>query len=149
MAADRPFYSDKHKKHGMNVQVLADPLGRLIWASPALPGAVHNIRAARTHGIIDALAGEDVPRWADKGYQGAGGTVRVPFRGRWENLSAGQQAVNRFHARSAPWAEQAVATLKHRRLSGSTRCTTSSGASRTSPASSLAVNPTTTPSDSA
>ncbi|CAG6398312.1 hypothetical protein SCOCK_690029 [Actinacidiphila cocklensis] len=39
IAADRPFYSGKHKKHGMNVQVLSDPFGRLLWASPALPGA--------------------------------------------------------------------------------------------------------------
>jgi DDE superfamily endonuclease len=36
---DRPYYSGKHKCHGMNVQVIADPAGRLIWASPALPGA--------------------------------------------------------------------------------------------------------------
>lgn len=28
-AADRPFYSGKHKKHGMNVQILTDPAGRL------------------------------------------------------------------------------------------------------------------------
>lgn len=28
IAADRPFYSGKHKKHGMNVKVLTDPLGR-------------------------------------------------------------------------------------------------------------------------
>ncbi|WP_461088158.1 transposase family protein, partial [Streptomyces deserti] len=49
IAADRPFYSGKHKKHGMNVQVIADPHGRLLWASPALPGAVHDIKAARTH----------------------------------------------------------------------------------------------------
>ncbi len=55
IAADRPFYSGKHKKHGMNVQVLTDPAGRLLWASPALPGAVHDIKAARTHGVIDAL----------------------------------------------------------------------------------------------
>ncbi len=41
IAADRPFYSGKHKKHGMNVQLIADPHGRLLWASPALPGAVH------------------------------------------------------------------------------------------------------------
>ena len=45
IAADQPFYSGKHKKHGMNVQVLADPAGHLLWASPALPGAVHDIRA--------------------------------------------------------------------------------------------------------
>ena len=31
---DRPFYSGKHKCHGLNVQVLADPAGRLIWVSP-------------------------------------------------------------------------------------------------------------------
>ena len=55
IAADCPYYSGKHKKHGMNVQVLTDPFGQLIWASPALPGAVHDIKAARTHGIIDAL----------------------------------------------------------------------------------------------
>jgi DDE superfamily endonuclease/Helix-turn-helix of DDE superfamily endonuclease len=106
IAADRPFYSGKHKKHGMNVQVLADPFGRLLWVSPALPGAVHDIRAARTHGIIDALAVADVPCRADKAYQGAGGTVRVPYRGRWEKLSAGQQAVNRSHARIRPWASR-------------------------------------------
>lgn len=53
-ATDRPFYSGKHKKHGMNVQVIADPHGRLLWASPALPGTVHDIKAARTHGIIDS-----------------------------------------------------------------------------------------------
>jgi hypothetical protein len=82
IAADRPFYSGKHQKHGMNVQVIADPHGRLLWASPALPGAVHDIKAARTHGIIDALEDAGVKCWADKGYQGAGGTVRVPFRGR-------------------------------------------------------------------
>jgi DDE superfamily endonuclease len=55
IAADRPYYPGKHKKHKMNVQVIADPAGRLLCASPALPGAVHDIRAARTHGTIDAL----------------------------------------------------------------------------------------------
>lgn len=109
IAADRPHYSGNDKKHGMNVQVIADPFGSLLWASAALPGAVHDIRAARTHGIIDALAQADITCWADKAHQGAGGTVRVPYRGRWEKLSAGQQAVNSSHtprsARSVnrPW----------------------------------------------
>ncbi|WP_373305334.1 transposase family protein, partial [Streptomyces roseolus] len=53
---DRPFCSGRHKKHGTNVQAVADPFGRLLWASPALPGAVHDVRAAREHGVIDALA---------------------------------------------------------------------------------------------
>lgn len=82
IAADRPFYSGKHKKHGMNVQVLTDPFGRLLWASPALPGAVHDIRASREHGIIDALAQAGVTCWVGKGYRGAGGTVRIPYWGR-------------------------------------------------------------------
>lgn len=78
IAADRPYHSGKHHRHGANVHVIADPFGNLLWASPALPGAVHDIRAARTHGIIDALAQADIPCWADKACQGACGTVRVP-----------------------------------------------------------------------
>ncbi|GAA2948131.1 MULTISPECIES: IS5 family transposase [Streptomyces] len=124
IAADRPYYSGKHKKHGMNVQVLTDPFGRLLWVSPALPGAVHDVRAAREHGIIDALAQADAPCWADKGYRGAGGTVRIPYWGRWDNLSAGQQAVNRSHSKIRALVEQAMATLKSWRLLRKLRCST-------------------------
>ncbi|WP_395577501.1 transposase family protein, partial [Streptomyces sp. BK79] len=49
IAADTPYYSGKHKRHGMNVQVLTDPFGQLLWASPALPGSTHDLTAARTH----------------------------------------------------------------------------------------------------
>lgn len=124
IAADRPFYSGKHKKHGMNVQVIAGPFGRLLWASPALPGAVHDIKAARTHGITDALADADLRCWADKGHQGAGGTVRVPYRGRWNKLSEGQQAVKASHAKIRAPGEQAMATLKTWRLLRKLRCST-------------------------
>ncbi|AJE43338.1 IS5/IS1182 family transposase [Streptomyces nodosus] len=124
IAADRPFYSGKHKRHGMNVQVLADPFGRLLRASPALPGAVHDVRAAREHGIVDALAEADIKCWADKGYRGAGGTVRTPCWGRWETLSTGQQAVNRSHAKIRALVEQAMATLKSWRLLRKIRCST-------------------------
>jgi hypothetical protein len=123
IAADRPFYSGKHKKHGMNVQVIADPQGRLMWASPALAGAVHDVRAAREHGVIDALSEAGITCWADKGYQGAGGTVRLPYRGRWDSLT-GQQAVNRSHAKIRALVEQAIATLKSWRLLRRLRCST-------------------------
>jgi hypothetical protein len=116
IAADRPFYSGKHKKHGMNLQVLTDPFGRLLWASPALPGAVHDVRAAREHGIVHALAAADIKCWADKAYRGSGGNVRTPYWGRWETLSAGQKAVNRSHAKIRALVEQAMATLKAWRL---------------------------------
>jgi len=124
IAADRPFYSGKHKKHGMNVQVITDPFGRLLWASPALPGAVHDIKAARTHGIPAAPTQTGIRCWADKAYQGAGGTVRVPYRGRWDKLSAGQRAVNISHAKIRALGEQAMATLKQWRLLRKLRCST-------------------------
>lgn len=106
IAADRPFYSGKR-------------------ASPALPGSVHDIKAARTHGIIGVLAGAGVECWADKGYRGAGGTVRVPYWGRWETLSPGQRAVNCSHAKIRALVEQAMATLKTWRLVRKLRCSTS------------------------
>jgi hypothetical protein len=31
VAADRPFYSGKHKRHGMNLQVIASPGGDILW----------------------------------------------------------------------------------------------------------------------
>lgn len=108
----------------MNVQVLTDPSGRLLWASPALPGAVHDIRAAREHGIIRTLTDAGITCWADKGYRGARGTVRVPYQGRWETLSKGQKAVNRPQAKIRALVEQAVATLKAWRLLRRLRCST-------------------------
>ncbi|MFG2718453.1 transposase family protein [Streptomyces sp. NPDC048416] len=45
IAADTPYYSGKHKRHGMNVQVLTDPFGQPLWASPAPPGATHDLAA--------------------------------------------------------------------------------------------------------
>ncbi|MFE5039051.1 transposase family protein [Streptomyces sp. NPDC056683] len=74
--------------------------------------------------MIEALAEAVITCWADKGYQGAGCTVRLPYRGRWDSLSTGQQAVNRSHARIRALAEQAIATLKSWRLLRKLRCST-------------------------
>ena len=37
VAADRPFYSGKHKRHGMNLQVIASPDGGIVWVSGRCP----------------------------------------------------------------------------------------------------------------
>jgi hypothetical protein len=66
IAADTPYYSGKHKRHGMNVQVLTDSFGRLLWVSPALPGSTRDLTAARQHGIIEALADAGLKCWADR-----------------------------------------------------------------------------------
>ncbi len=45
VAADRPFYSGKHRRHRMNLQVIAGPGGDVLWVSRALPGSVHDKKA--------------------------------------------------------------------------------------------------------
>jgi hypothetical protein len=118
---DRAFYSGKHKCHGLNVQVLADPAGRLIWISPVLPGARHDMGAATEHGIITALNAAGVTAVADTAYQGGGPVVRVPQRrrrldpdtGRYRPLSAVQKEVNAAHARQRGPGERANAELKN------------------------------------
>ncbi|GAA4260823.1 hypothetical protein GCM10022255_091030 [Dactylosporangium darangshiense] len=49
--------------------VISDAASRLTWASPALPGAFHDLTAARSHGIIDALTSAAVTTFAGKGYR--------------------------------------------------------------------------------
>ncbi|MDW5324786.1 transposase family protein [Plantactinospora sp. KLBMP9567] len=124
VADQKPYYSGKHKHHGMNVQVIADAAGRLIWASPALPGSVHDLTAARTHGIIDALSNANAMTFADKGYQGAHGSVRTPFKRRRfrPKLSRRQKAVNRAHAKIRARGERAIATLKTWKILIKLRC---------------------------
>jgi hypothetical protein len=117
---DRPYYSGKHKCHGVNVQVISDPAGRLIWVSPALPGARHDIAAAREHEILQAFQDAQISALGDTGYQGAGPAVRIPQRrrrkdkttGKYRPLSAGQKAVNTAHARMRGPGERANAELK-------------------------------------
>lgn len=62
IAAHTPYCSGKHKRHGMNVQVLTGPFGRPLWASPAPPGSTHDLTAARQHGIIEALTESGLKR---------------------------------------------------------------------------------------
>jgi IS5 family transposase len=89
------------------MQVIADPAVRLIWVSPTLRGARHDIAAAREHGILDALSAASLRVLADRGYQGAGPAVAVPQRRRrldpgtgcYRPLSQNQKDVNTAHAR--------------------------------------------------
>jgi hypothetical protein len=102
LAADRPFYSGKGCKHGMNLQVIASAEGEILWVSGALPGSVHDLTAARIWGIVRRLAAAGLIVLADKGYIGPGEQVLTPYRGR--NKPTSQQAAKRAHARLPPQA---------------------------------------------
>jgi len=65
LAADRPFYSGKHKKHGMTLQVIASPAGDIVWVSGALPGSVHDKKAEWIWGVLAELEAADLVTLAD------------------------------------------------------------------------------------
>ena len=106
VAADRPFFSGKHHCHGMNLQVLAGPSGQLLWVSGALPGSVHDMKAAWIWGIERELTAAGLPALADKGYQGAV-HARTPCRGKGKPES--QKEANRAHAKLRAPGERANA----------------------------------------
>jgi hypothetical protein len=72
--------SAKHKRHGVNMQVVTDPAGEIPWLSPALPGRTHDLTAARTHRIIRICERQGVPVLADMAYIGAGDRVTTVKR---------------------------------------------------------------------
>jgi hypothetical protein len=79
LTADRPFFSGKHRRHGMNLQVIASPKGAILWVSGALPGASHDLTCAWIWGIVRKLAAAGLTALADKGYTGAGEHVITPY----------------------------------------------------------------------
>jgi DDE superfamily endonuclease/Helix-turn-helix of DDE superfamily endonuclease len=120
VAADRPFYSGKHRRHGMNLQVISAPDGEILWVSGPLPGAVHDLTATRIWGIIRELAAAGLITLADKGYHGAGDHVLTPYRGR--NKPASQKEANRAHAQLRSPGERANAQLKTWHILRNLRC---------------------------
>jgi hypothetical protein len=119
VAADRPFYSGKHKKHGMNLQVIASPGGGVLWVSGALPGSVHDKKAEWIWGVLDELEAAGLVTLADKGYQGSK-WAKVPYKGK--NKPESQKEANRTHAKLRAPGERANAQLKTWRILRKLRC---------------------------
>ena len=119
VAKDRPFYSGKHKKHGMNLQVIASPHGDLLWVSGALPGSVHDKKAEWIWGVIAELEKAGLVTLADKGYQGRA-WAKTPYKGK--NKPESQKDANRAHARLRGPGERANAQLKCWHILRKLRC---------------------------
>jgi hypothetical protein len=119
VAADRPFYSGKHKHHGMNLQVISSPDGEILWVSGPLPGSVHDKKAEWIWGVLDELEAAGLIVLADKGYQGAA-HAKVPYKDRDKPQS--QKDANKAHAKLRAPGERANAQLKAWRILRKLRC---------------------------
>ncbi|MEV6576445.1 transposase family protein [Streptomyces sp. NPDC051577] len=93
-------FSGKVYREGVNLQVITADEGKLLWLSPALPGGTHDVKAARAHGIIDVCEQLDLEVLADKGYQGAGGTVIAPIKHRPDCRGTARERSSRRSSRS-------------------------------------------------
>lgn len=45
-------------RHGIRVQAVTGPFGRLLWASPVLPGTMHDTKAVHTYECLSAAGAE-------------------------------------------------------------------------------------------
>lgn len=107
------LYSGKHHTTGVNVQVLSDLDGRILWVSDPLPGRSHDAAALDAHGI---LTGHDPSQLiGDKGYIGRGMTtpVRKPQNA---NILERDKEYNTQVNRLRYKIERAIANLKTWRI---------------------------------
>jgi hypothetical protein len=76
------WYSGKKHRPGANIQAVMLPGGLPAWTSPAEPGHVHDITAARLHALpaLYRAAALGMPTLADGGYEGAGIGIQVPVK---------------------------------------------------------------------
>ncbi|WP_236568058.1 MULTISPECIES: transposase family protein [unclassified Nocardiopsis] len=111
LAADRPFYSGKHKQHGMDIQAVSAPDGEPVWTSWSLPGAVHDTRAARVWKIAERIEAAGLIGLGDKGYVGLSEAVFCPFKGRGK--PQWKKDANSAHAKLRAPGERAIAQLKN------------------------------------
>ncbi|MFD5520739.1 transposase family protein [Streptomyces sp. NPDC127066] len=109
----RADHSAKHRRHGVNVQVVTDPAGKVLWISPVLPGRTHDLTAARTHRIIRICERQGVPVLADRAYLGAGPHVTTGLRRPpGGELTLTQRTVNRALTQARAPVERVMARLK-------------------------------------
>src|SRR5262245_62977108 len=59
------WYSGNAHTHGGNIQAVLAPGGFPLWVSPAEPGSVHDLTAARTHALpaLYRAAATGLPAW--------------------------------------------------------------------------------------
>jgi hypothetical protein len=132
VAADDPHSSMQHRRHGMNVQLIARPDGTPLRFSRAPPGRTHDPTSpqppaggapVRAHRIIRIRERQGVPILADLAHQGGGpwlttGTTRKPR----QEPTPTEKTVNRALAAARAPVERGVARPKSWRIFRRSRC---------------------------
>jgi hypothetical protein len=119
------FWSGKHHRHGVNLQVISSPDGYPLWIAEARPGREHDAKAAVKTGIeteiaslnIDIDAEQHLLVLVDLGYKKfrAFPAVVVPHKApKGGRLAEPQQEWNRLIGAKRALAEKANADLKTR-----------------------------------
>lgn len=107
---DQPdLWSGKHKRTGMNLQVLVSLAGHLRWASDPMPGATHDAKAIATSGLLEEI--DPSSCIADKGYIGTG--VHTPYKKPPNSeLTEGQKQANKSLNEIRYVVERTIAHIK-------------------------------------
>jgi hypothetical protein len=108
--------SGKHRRHGINLQLLVDVHGRIIAASRAFPGSWHDIHCLREASWVDLLR-QLGPAAGDLGYQGEPGAVNTPIKKKPNiDLIDDQRQFNTTFAKIRVAAEWGVGHAKNWRI---------------------------------
>lgn len=119
------FYSGKHHRHGVNLQVISAPDGFPLWISEARPGREHDTTAARLTDVEAEIAllnigvpeSEHLLVFADLGYEKFRDfpAVRLPHKKpKLGELTVRQRQYNKVFGALRALAEKANADLKVR-----------------------------------
>ena len=112
----KDLLSGKHRRYGVNVQLLVDLHGRLMCASRAFPGSWHDVHCFREAGWVD-LVRRSGGAIGDLGYEGEPDVVHTPIKKRPNiDLRGFEHDINRSLARVRVGVERGVGHLKNWRI---------------------------------
>src|SRR5512135_1323818 len=108
--------SGKHRRFGVNVQLLVDLHGRLISASRVFPGSWHDVHCFREAGWVD-LVRQSGGGIGDLGYEGEPDVVHTPIKKQPNiDLCGVERNLNRSLARVRVGVEWGAGHLKNWRI---------------------------------
>ena len=115
--AQRPFYSGKKKTHTAKTIAVCDGVSNLLWATPLVGGATHDLSALRDANLPEHLDDSGLDVLADSGFQGlqhdvAGLELPTRRRRRSEPLTAIERFFNSVLSSNRVRVEHAIGRLK-------------------------------------